>query len=378
MKIIVAPDSFKGSISSIGVCEAAEKGIREVFPDARVVLLPIADGGEGTVDCFAAACACEKISVPVTGPLGQKTDAVFAITAEGTAVIEMAAASGLTLVREKNPLKATTYGTGELIKAAMDRGCRKIIIGLGGSATNDGGAGMAQALGFSLKDTNGCEIGFGGAELAKLQTIDSTHADPRLRECEIIAACDVTNTLCGENGASSVFGPQKGADAVMVAQLDNNLAHYAEVIQKQLGISVKDIPGTGAAGGLSAGLIAFCNAEIKPGIDLILDAIGFDRHLEAADLVITGEGRIDRQSVYGKVPVGVAKRAKGAGVPVIAIVGAIGEGAELVYAYGVSSIMSICDKPMDLAYAAAHAAELLQSAAERMLRIIKTAYDLRA
>jgi glycerate kinase len=375
LKIIVAPDSFKGSISSIGVCEAVEKGIKEVFPDARVVLLPIADGGEGTVDSFAAACACEKISVTVTGPLGQKAEAVFAVTADGTAVIEMAAASGLTLVRKKNPLKATTYGTGELIKAALDRGCRKIILGLGGSATNDGGAGMAQALGFSLKDKNGDEIGFGGGELANLETIDIIHADPRLRECEIIAACDVTNTLCGVNGASQVFGPQKGADAGMVAQLDNNLAHYADVIKQQLGVSVKDIPGTGAAGGLSAGLIAFCNAAIKPGIDLILDTIGFDGHLESADLVITGEGRIDFQSVFGKVPVGVAKRANNAKVPVIAIVGAIGEGAEAVYACGVSSIMSICDKPMDLAFATTHAAELLQSAAKRMLRIINIFYQ---
>jgi glycerate kinase len=375
LKIIVAPDSFKGSISSIGVCEAVEKGIKEVFPDARVVLLPIADGGEGTVDSFAAACACEKISVTVTGPLGQKAEAVFAVTADGTAVIEMAAASGLTLVRKKNPLKATTYGTGELIKAALDRGCRKIILGLGGSATNDGGAGMAQALGFSLKDKNGDEISFGGGELANLETIDITHADPRLRECEIIAACDVTNTLCGVNGASQVFGPQKGADAGMVAQLDNNLAHYADVIKQQLGVSVQDIPGTGAAGGLSAGLIAFCNAAIKPGIDLILDTIGFDGHLESADLVITGEGRIDFQSVFGKVPVGVAKRANNAKVPVIAIVGAIGEGAEAVYACGVSSIMSICDKPMDLAFATTHAAELLQSAAKRMLRIIKIFYQ---
>jgi glycerate kinase len=376
MKIVIAPDSFKGSISSIRACKAIEAGVKEVFSDAELILMPIADGGEGTVDSFTAACACEKAPVNVTGPLGQKVEAVFAVLEDGTAVIEMAAASGLTLVKDKNPLKATTFGTGQLIKAALDRGCKKIIIGLGGSATNDGGAGVAQALGFSLKDRDGNEIGFGGGELDKLHTIDCTNADTRLMDCEIIAACDVTNILCGKNGASPVFGPQKGADPQTVELLDANLSHYADVIEKQLGIQLKDIPGTGAAGGLSAGLIAFCNAEIKPGIELILDTIGFDGHLKDADLVITGEGKIDYQSAFGKVPVGVAKRAKQAGVPVIAIAGAIGEGAEAVYNYGINSIVSIINKPATLSFAMDNVEKLLKDAVKRLMLILKIGMNI--
>ncbi len=379
MKIIVAPDSFKGSVPAIQACDAIEKGILAVLPEANIVKLPIADGGEGTVDTFIAATASKKLQVKVTDPLEGKTDAVFAVTEDKTAIIEMAAASGLMLINpeDRNPLISTSYGTGELIKAALDYGCRKIIIGLGGSATNDGGAGLVQALGFSLKDKNGEELGFGGIELSNLCAIDCTKYDKRLDECEIIAACDVTNPLCGETGASAVFGPQKGADAEMIKKLDASLLHYSKIIENQMGIKVINMPGAGAAGGLAAGLIAFCNARIASGIEMILDTIQFDEYLDSADLVITGEGRIDYQSVFGKVPVGVAKRAMAYQVPVLAVVGGIGEGAEAVFNYGIDSIISIIDKPMALKEAMDNAAYLMKNTAERTMRTLLVGMNLK-
>lgn len=373
MKVIIAPDSFKGSNTSIAVANTIERGIKKVFTDAEVVKIPIADGGEGTVEALVLGAGGRFKEANVTGPLGDKIKAKYGILDNGTAVIEMSAASGLPLVPEdrKNPLVTTTYGTGELIKAALDDGCSKIVIGIGGSATNDVGVGMAQALGVTFKDKNGQELGFGGGQLDKLDHIDMSSIDPRIKDTEIIVACDVSNPLCGERGASAVYGPQKGATPEMVKQLDNNLRHFAEVIKEQLGMDIIDVPGTGAAGGLGAGLIVFCGAKLKSGIDTVLDVVNIDRHLPDTDLVITGEGRIDGQSIYGKVPVGVAQRVKKYNKPVLAIVGDIGEGASAVYSYGVDGIMSSVNKAMPLSEAMNRSSELLEDAAERVMRIIK-------
>ena len=378
MKIIVAPDSFKGSCTSMEASLAIGKGILKVLPDADIVRIPMADGGEGTVEALLSSCGGRTIETVVTGPLGEKVTCTFGILNNGIAVIEMSAASGLTLVPEgkRNPLITTTFGTGELIKAALDNGCKKIIIGIGGSATNDGGAGMAQALGISLKDSGGNELGFGGGELGKLADIDISNLDPRINGTEIIVACDVTNPLYGEKGASEVYGPQKGATYEMVAVLDNNLKHFSEIIKNKLGKDIANIPGAGAAGGLGAGLIAFCNAALKSGINTILDACDFDRHIKDCDLIITGEGRIDAQSAYGKVPAGIAKRAKKFNKPVLVIAGGIGKDASAVYDVGIDGIMAIVNKAMPLDEAMSNAAELLEDAAERAMRIIKIGMKL--
>jgi glycerate kinase len=378
MKVIIAPDSFKGSSTSIEVANNIEKGIRKVFPDAEVIKIPIADGGEGTVEALVLGAGGTFKDVDVKGPLGETLKARYGILDNGSAVIEMATASGLPLVPEnlRNPLVTTTYGTGELIKAALNEGCKKIVIGIGGSATNDGGVGMAQALGVSFKDSKGCELGFGGGQLDKLETIDISGIDPRLKDTEIIVACDVSNPLCGERGASAVYGPQKGATPEMVKQLDSNLHHYAEKIKAQLGMDIADIPGSGAAGGLGAGLIVFCGASLKSGIETVLDEVEIDKHLPTADLVITGEGKIDSQSIYGKVPVGVGQRVKKYNKPVLAIVGGIGQGAQAVYEYGVDGIMSTVNNAMPLSEAMGRSAELLEDAAERVMRIIKIGMDI--
>ncbi|GAA0316539.1 glycerate kinase [Bacillus carboniphilus] len=372
MKIVIASDSFKGSCSTVEVATAIEKGIRRIKKDAEIVKIPVADGGEGTVDALVLGTGGKYETVEVIGPLGNKISASYGILEGNVAVIEMASASGLPLLKkdELDPLKSTTYGTGQMIKAAIDKGCKKIFIGIGGSATNDGGVGMAQALGVSFKDQDGKEIGFGGAELARLTDIDTTQLDPRIKETEIIVMSDVTNPLCGEKGASYIYGPQKGATPEIVKQLDANLKHYASVIEKKLGIDVLDVPGAGAAGGLGAGLVAFCNVELYPGVEKILEVTGIDRHLLDADLVITGEGRIDSQSIYGKVPVGVAKRAARHKVPVIAIVGSIGEGAAEVYAHGVTAVLDIIPKPMSLEEAMDNASSLIEQAAENVMRVL--------
>lgn len=374
MKIVIAPDSFKGSISAADCCDVIEKAILSVFSDAEIIKMPVADGGEGTVDSFMKAASCIAVTEKVTGPDGREINARYAIMPDGIAVIEMAQASGLTLVEEnkRDPLKATTYGTGQLIRSALDHGCKIIIIGIGGSATNDGGLGMAQALGVSFKDKYGKELGFGGGELERLDSIALSGRDKRLDGCEIIAACDVTNPLCGPSGASYVYGPQKGADAKTVEILDKALKHYAETVKSQAGIDILDVPGSGAAGGLGAGLLAFCGAKMQRGIELILDTLKFDESIVSADLVITGEGRIDYQSSFGKVPVGVSKRCKEAGVPVIAFVGARGKGAESVYEQGINAIISIVDKPMQLSEAIANVNELLYNAAKNAMELIKT------
>ena len=284
----------------------------------------------------------------------------------------MAAASGLTLVKEEklDPMITTTYGTGQMIKAAMEKGCKKIYIGIGGSATNDGGVGMAQALGVSFKNKNGKEIGYGGRTLKDLRNIDMSKIDERLKDTEIIVISDVINPLCGENGASFIYGPQKGATSEMIEELDRNLKHYATLIKEKLGKDIIDTPGAGAAGGLGAGLIVFLNAEICPGIEKILDLSNIDGHLIGADLVITGEGKIDRQTIYGKAPVGIAKRALEYNVPVIAIVGSVGEGASEVYSHGIGAIFDIIDKPMTLDEAIKNAPYLIEVTTERVIRLL--------
>ncbi|MBO8138847.1 MAG: glycerate kinase [Desulfotomaculum sp.] len=373
MKVLVAVDSFKGSLSSIEVAEAVKKGIYRVFPQAQVMTVPMADGGEGTVDALVTATGGKLITVNVTGPLGAPVEAQFGLLPDGTAVLEMAAASGLPLVPEnkRNPSITTTYGTGELIKAALDYGATSIVLGIGGSATNDGGAGMAQALGVHLLDEEGKELGYGGGQLKKLHRIDTRDMDPRIKTVKIQVACDVQNPLCGPTGASAVYGPQKGAAPEMVKELDSNLRHFAGIIKKQLGVDVAEVPGAGAAGGLGAGLIAFAGAELRPGVEIVLDTVNIDSLMQDADLVITGEGQIDEQSAYGKVPVGVAARAAKYNLPVIAIAGSIGPGAAKLYELGIDSIVTIASGPLTLKEAMADAAELTTSASERTFRLLK-------
>ncbi|WFA08073.1 glycerate kinase [Tissierella sp. Yu-01] len=373
MKIIIASDSYKGSCSSIEVANAIEKGIREVYDDAEIIKIPVADGGEGTVDALVNSTGGRYEEIQVLNPLGHQITAKYGVIHDEFAVIEMASASGITLINqnELNPLITTTYGTGELIKDAMEKGLRKILVGLGGSSTNDGGVGMAQALGFSFKDKSGKEISFGGGELAEIKEIDSANVHPLLKDTEIIAMSDVDNPLYGPTGAAYIFGPQKGADKYMVTKLDENLQHYAKLLKNFSNKDISNIPGSGAAGGLGAGLIAFCNASIEPGISKILDITGIDSYLIDADLVITGEGRIDGQSVFGKVPVGIAKRSGKYNVPVIAIVGSIGEGVAEVYSHGIDAIIDIINKPMTLEYAMANAEELITKSASNAMRMYK-------
>ncbi len=335
--------------------------------------MPVADGGEGTVDTLVLAVGGEYRELEVTGPLSGKIVAKYGILRGGTAVIEAAAASGLPLLplERRNPWLTTTYGTGELIRAALDQGFRSIVIGIGGSATNDGGAGMARALGSSFKDQYGNELGFGGGDLGRLHDIDIRGLDPRLKEAEIIVACDVANPLCGPEGASFVYGPQKGGTPEMLKELDRNLSHYAALISRQLDVEIADLPGAGAAGGLGAGLMVFCRAKLKPGIDTVLDAMNFDNQLRGADLVITGEGQIDGQSVYGKVPVGVARRAKKFGLPVLALAGNIGAVAGKTAGCGIDAMLSIVPGPISFQASMSGAETLIEKAAERAMRVIR-------
>lgn len=375
MKVVIAPDSFKGSLTAGEVAQNIEKGIRKVFSEADILCIPMADGGEGTVQALVDSTKGRIIDTKVHGPLLKEVNAFYGILGdERTAVIEMAAASGLTLLRadQRNPMKTTTYGTGELIRHAMDMGCRKIIIGIGGSATNDGGAGMVKALGAKLLDEHGNDIGYGGESLKRLAEIDLSEMDSRLSNCSIIAACDVDNPLIGPNGASYVFAPQKGADGPMVEMLDRNLEHYAEVVERYTGVSIRHYPGAGAAGGLGGGLLAFLNADLKRGIDIVIEAVSLEERIKGADLVITGEGKMDYQTQYGKTPFGVAQVAKKFGIPVIAIVGGVGCNAEVLYDLGIDSIFSIVDSPMTLEEAVSKAPVLLEKTAERIIRVIKT------
>lgn len=371
MKIVIAPDSFKGSLTAKEVADAIEKGIHKAYSHIKIEKVPMADGGEGTVQSLVDATNGKIISTKVFDPLMKKIDSFYGILGDNkTAVIEMSAASGLPLLskEERNPLITTTYGTGELLLHALDQGCRNFIIGIGGSATNDGGFGMMKALGVKFLDSGRNDIGFGGGALEKLSLIDTSGLDKRLNGCSITVACDVDNPLYGPKGASSIFAPQKGATQEMVSLLDSNLNHYSNIIEKQLGISIGEIPGSGAAGGLGGGLVAFLNAQLKKGIDIVIETTNLEDYICNADLVITGEGNIDYQTQYGKTPYGVAKIAKKHNIPVIALAGGIGEGANILYEEGLHSIFSITDKPMTLEEAIENGSQLLEDTAERVIR----------
>jgi glycerate kinase len=373
MRIVIAPQALKGSLSAAEAGEAIARGIRAVLPEAELAIVPVADGGEGTVAALVAATGGHIVQQTVTGPLGEPVEAFFGLLGDGrTAAIEMASCAGLPLVppERRDPRITTTYGVGELIRAALEHGCRHLIIGIGGSATNDGGAGMAQALGAQLLDAAGQEIARGGAALATLAHISLETLDPRLREATVEVACDVTNPLCGPLGASAVYGPQKGATASMVAELDAALAHYADVIARDLGREVRDIPGAGAAGGLGAGLLAFLQARLRPGAEIVLEAVQLEARLQGADLLITAEGQIDRQTAYGKSVGAVASLAQRLHVPVLALAGGLGEGYRQVYDLGVDAVMPLPPAPMSLAAAMENAATLLAEAGERAMRLL--------
>lgn len=380
MRIVIAPDSFKGSVSAVGTANAIEKGVKQVFPDAEIIKLPIADGGEGTVEALVTATGGKLLQEEVTGPLGDKVTACWGIMGDGaTAVIEMAAASGLPLVPpdKKDPRTATTYGTGELIKAALDKGLRKIIIGIGGSATNDGGSGMAEALGVKFLDDKGEQLSFGGAALKKLSFVDISQIDPRLKDTEIMVACDVDNPLCGPRGASAVFGPQKGATPEIVAELDAALGHFADKVTSATGKAIANQPGAGAAGGLGAGLLFFTEAKLRPGIEIVLEAIEFESAVRQAELVITGEGRTDFQTAYGKAPVGVARLAKKHNVPVICLSGGLGDGHEDVLQHGIDGLMSIVPGPMTLDECIVRGQEFIEAGAKRLCLVLKAGMHIR-
>ena len=374
MKIVIAPDSYKESLSALEVATAIEQGFREIFPDAHYVKLPVADGGEGTVEAMVAATQGGIIKVRVTGPLGENVEGFYGLSGdEQSAFIEMAAASGLEMVApsSRNPLKTTSWGTGELIRHALDAGVKHIIIGIGGSATNDGGAGMVQALGAKLLDAEDNPIGMGGGELEKLARIDISELDTRLANCRIEVACDVTNPLTGKEGASAVFGPQKGATPEMIARLDESLAHYAKIIARDLDIDVLNLEGGGAAGGMGAALYAFCGAELRQGIEIVTDALHLDNHVADADLVITGEGRIDSQTIHGKVPVGVAKVAKRYNKPVIGIAGSLTADVGVVHEHGIDAVFSVIYTVCTLEEALKNAEENVRMAARNIAAVLK-------
>ena len=375
MKIVIAPDSFKENLTSLEVASELEAGLRRVWPDAQYVKVPMADGGEGTVQSLVDATGGRIVKCAVTGPLGQKVLASYGLLGDGrTAVIEMAEASGLPLVpkAERDPLRATTFGTGELVADAINRGVEEIIIGLGGSATNDGGVGFAQALGVRFIDKDGAPITepLGGGRLEEVYAIDSRWINPGLARVRISVACDVTNPLTGEKGASAVYGPQKGATPEMVQTLDRNLGHLAALIKRDLYADVAERPGAGAGGGMGAGLMAFANATLKRGVELVVAATKLDEHMQGASLAITGEGRVDFQTAFGKTPSGVAQSAHRHGVPVIAIGGGLADDANGVFQHGIDAIESATPNAMPLDVAIKKSRQYLRDAAERVARLI--------
>ncbi len=380
MKIMVAPDSFKGSLSAKKVADNIAKGIKNIFPEAEIIEIPMADGGEGTVHSLVEATDGKLYYEKVTGPLGDNVEAFYGVLGDGeTAVIEMAAASGMTLVPEgkENPAIATTYGTGELIKAALNQGVKKIIVGIGGSATCDAGVGMAQALGVKIIDHKREQIGFGGGQLGKIKTSDISENDPRIKEVDIEVACDVNNPLYGKNGAAYVYAPQKGADKKMVKELDRNLRHFNNILKKDLKIDLQKIPGAGAAGGLGAGLVAFLKARIRPGVDIVLEVNKVEERMKQMDIVITGEGRMDDQTVNGKTPVGIARIAAKYDIPVVAICGSIGEGVEKVYQKNIETVFTIIQQPLSLKETYKKTEKWLQFTAEQVIRLIKLSDKLK-
>ncbi|MZQ81016.1 glycerate kinase [Paenibacillus sp. 5J-6] len=373
MKIIIAPDSFKGSMSAAAAALAIDKGFRRYMPNVQTVLIPVADGGEGTIDCLIEGIGGVYNSAIVTGPLGNLIEANYgAIKSGSVAVIEMACASGICLLSEdqRNPLLTTTYGTGELISKALDAGYREFILAIGGSATLDGGAGMLQALGMRLLDGDGEDVSWGGGALDKIVTIDNRGWDPRIAESRFLIASDVQNPLIGPEGAVHVFGPQKGATPVMMNQLERNMTHWADLIEAHTGMHLHDKPGAGAAGGLGGSFLAFFPAKLQRGIDVVIEYSSLRQHLIDADLVITGEGRIDNQTVSGKTPMGIAQEAHKFNVPTIAFAGSVGKGIELLYDVGIHSVHSIMNGPMPLEEAMKQAPELLEQASEQIIRTL--------
>jgi glycerate kinase len=379
MRVLVSPQEFKGSLTAKEAAEAIAEGLRRALPDAELDIVPMADGGPGIVQAILSARAGQEATCQAQDPLGRPVTAVWGLLEEGpTAVIEMAAASGLVLLKseERDPRRTSTYGTGQIIQAALDADCRRLIIGVGGSATNDGGAGMAQALGARLLDEKGRDLPPGGTALRHLDRIDVSGLDPRIADSHVLVACDVTNPLCGPLGASMVYGPQKGATPEMIEELDAALAHYAQVIRRDLGVDIISLPGAGAAGGIAGGLVAFLNAEIRPGAELVAQIVGLRERLRRADIVFTGEGRLDAQTPFGKTVATVARLAKEQGRPVVALAGSIDEGYPALRREGIDAALAITPGPLSLAEAQADAARLLADAAEQAARLLLTGRSL--
>ena len=374
MKIVIAPDSYKESLSAMAVANEIEAGFREIFPDAEYRKVPVADGGEGTVQAMIDASGGRLVQLRVRGPLGEPVQAFYGMMGdERTAVIEMAAASGLELVPPalRDPMRTTSYGTGELIRDALDAGARRFVLGIGGSATNDGGAGMLQALGGRLLDRAGDDLAPGGGALAALDSIDLSRLDARVKDCVFEVACDVSNPLVGPQGASHIFGPQKGATAAMVEQLDAGLRHYADVIARDLGRQVADVPGAGAGGGIGAAMLVFLGGRLRPGSEIVADAVGLDAAVADADLVLTGEGRIDSQTIHGKTPVGVARVAQRHGKPVIAVAGCLGLGAAAVHEHGIAAVFGAVSRPCTVEQALADAACNVRVSARNIAAVLR-------
>lgn len=371
-KILLVPDSFKGTLSSRQVCQVMAGQLRRFFPQAQVKSIPVADGGEGSVEAFLAAAGGERRTRTVTGPFGEPVEAFYGVLGDGrTAVIEMAACAGLPLAEGRlNPERATTYGVGELLLAAKEAGCTKAILGLGGSCTNDGGAGAAAALGAKFTRADGAAFIPTGGTLGEIAALDVSPVAQALQGMELTAMCDIDNPLYGEAGAAAVFAPQKGADAALVARLDAGLRHLGQVSARCLGRDFSHLPGAGAAGGLGFGMAAFCGAQLRMGIDAVLDAVGFDSLLPGTDMVFTGEGKIDSQSARGKVVSGVAARCRKAGVPVVAVVGQIGQGFEEMYQQGLTAVFSINRAAQPFAESRFHAGENLALTMENIARLL--------
>jgi glycerate kinase len=369
VRIVVAPDAFKGSLSAAEAAEALAAGLRTGLPGVELELIPVADGGEGTAETLARATGGELRSVDVSGPLGEPVQARYAVLGDGTtAVVEMAEAAGLVLVppERRDPTRTTTYGVGQLIEAASSAGCSKIIVGLGGSATCDGGAGLGQAMGFQLVDAEGESLGQGGGALARLHGIGI----PARAFPHVVAACDVDNPLCGERGAARVYAPQKGATPAQVEELEANLSRLAEVIARDLRRDVRDVPGAGAAGGLGAGLLAFAEAQLRPGVELVLETLRFAERLQGADLVVVGEGRLDGQTLSGKAPLGVARLARAQGIPVVAVAGSVAPSASALLEHWIQGIYPVVNTPMPLEEAMQNAAALLERAGRELGRLL--------
>ncbi len=373
MKIVIAPDSFKESMSAIQVADAIERGILHVEPSCQTVKVPLADGGEGTMEAITTAQHGTIVDCTVAGPLRKPVKACYGIIQTHTAIIEIASACGLDLLalQERDPMKTTTYGVGELIVHALDQGVRHFIIGLGGSATNDGGIGMLQALGAEIADSNGEQVADGGTGLTQVNAISTVHMDPRLKDCTFEVASDVNNPLTGPTGATHVYGPQKGADTKMVPLLDQAMCRYASILQETIGDDFVQIKGAGAAGGLGVACLAFLQASLKPGIEIVMEFTGLAEHIKDADLVFTGEGKIDEQTIFGKTPAGVAKVAKAYDVPVIAIAGANQVSTNALYHAGITAIFSMMDQPMSLEYALKHGEYLTEKLAGNIMRMMQ-------